>query len=155
MVSAAKNGKWSEVYSILDLKRYLIHCIPEERAWGVLHHAACHKDKDAVRKLLDYPTCDSEIKTKQDRSNQSGPGKTPKWIAERLKPDKEITEILTGFCAKKGKKGLEVTYQLTSPVKMEKRWIEMVYLYCFVHSRITNKHTTQVLLLHISLSETF
>ena len=74
MVSAAKNGKWSEVYSILDLKQYLINCIPEEQAWGALHHAACHKNKDAVRKLLDYPTCDSEIKDKARPEQPIRPG---------------------------------------------------------------------------------
>lgn len=94
MVLAAKNGEWSKVYYIVDRKPYLINCIPEDRAWGALHQSAWWNNKDAVTKLLACPNCDSEIKTKQDRANETGPGKTPLWIAEHVRPDAGIASIL-------------------------------------------------------------
>ena len=94
MVLAAKNGEWSKVYYIVDRKPYLINCIPEDRAWGALHQSAWWNNKDAVTKLLACPNCDSEIKTKQDRANESGPGKTPLWIVENVRPDAGIASIL-------------------------------------------------------------
>ena len=94
MVLAAKNGEWSVVFSILDRKPNIVNCIPEERAWGALHQAAWYKDGERVKKLLSYRTCDSEIKTKQDRKNEAGPGRTPLWIAQNLKPNVGVANIL-------------------------------------------------------------
>ena len=94
MVLAAKNGEWSKVFGIVHRKPYLINCIPEERAWGALHQSAWWSNEEAVTKLLAYPNCDSEIKTKQDRANESGPGKTPLWIAEYVRPNAQIASIL-------------------------------------------------------------
>lgn len=98
LVASAKYGQWEEVFPILDRKPNLINCIPEERAWGVLHQAAWWKNEGAVVKLLyQYPTCDSEIKTKQDRKSEVGPGKTPEWIARILKGNQKIADLLLGF----------------------------------------------------------
>ena len=83
MVLAAKCRRWSEVYAILDRKPYLVNCIPEERAWAALHQAAWWGDKHAVDRLLRYPSCDSEVKTKQDRANEFGPEKLPSEIARK------------------------------------------------------------------------
>lgn len=60
MVEKAKYGQWDDVYSILERKKNIINCIPEERAWGALHQAAWWQNEDAVLKLLDIPTCDTE-----------------------------------------------------------------------------------------------
>lgn len=97
MVLAAKNGEWAAVFRILDRKPYLINCIPEDRAWGALHQAAWYEDEKNVTKVLSYQTCDSEIKTKQDRSNESGPGKTPLWIARNLRPNARVAGVLDKF----------------------------------------------------------
>ena len=97
MVLAAKNGNWTDVFIILDRKPRIINCIPEDRAWGALHQAAWYEDGERVTKLLSYRTCDSEIKTKQDRSNESGPGKTPLWIAQNLKRNDRVADILDRF----------------------------------------------------------
>lgn len=99
MVLQAKNGQWTGVYSILDCKKYIINCIPEDRAWGALHQAAYLQNEGAVRKLLSYPTCDWEIKTKQDWNNESGPGKTPEWIATNLRKNATIASILKSYHA--------------------------------------------------------
>ena len=101
MVLAAKNGEWSEVFSILDRKPRIINSIPEERAWGALHQAAWYKDEERVQKMLSYRTCDSEIKTKQDRKNEAGPGRTPLWIAQNLKPNERVASILYQFAKEK------------------------------------------------------
>ena len=97
LVASAKYGQWEEVFLILDRKPNLINCIPEDRVWGVLHQAAWWQNEDAVVKLLyQYPTCDSEIKTKRGRS-ESGPGKTPEWIARIIKGNQKIADLLLGF----------------------------------------------------------
>ena len=64
MVLAAKYGKWSEVYAILDRKHYLVNCIPEQRHWAALHQAAWWGNDRAVKKLLKYPSCDSDVKSR-------------------------------------------------------------------------------------------
>ena len=64
MVLAAKYGKWNEAYAILDRKHYLINCIPEQRHWAALHHAAWWGSEQVVKKLLAYPSCDSEVQTR-------------------------------------------------------------------------------------------
>ena len=96
MVLAAKNGKWSEVFPILDEKKYLINCIPEERAWAALHQAVWWNNMPNVQRLLKYPSCDSQVKTKQDRANESGPGKTAEDIA-RKKGFTDIAKFLKDF----------------------------------------------------------
>ena len=64
MVWAAKYGNWSEVYAILDRKPHLINCIPEQRYWAALHQAAWWGNELAVKKLLEYSPCDSEVQTR-------------------------------------------------------------------------------------------
>ena len=99
LVASAKDGQWGNVFRILDHKPKLINCIPEDMAWGVLHQAAWWQNEDAVVKLLyQYPTCDSEIKTKQDLENITGPGKTPEWIAKTLNGgNQKIADLLLRF----------------------------------------------------------
>ena len=98
MVLAAKYGRWSEVYGVLDRKPRLINGIPEERTWGALHQAAWWKSDDAVKKLLAYPTCDSEIRTK--KNNETDAGKTPLWVAQHVRPDQSVASILENFFKK-------------------------------------------------------
>lgn len=64
MVLAAKYGNWSEVYAILDRKHYLVNCIPEQRHWAALHQAAWWGNEHAVKRLLKYPSCDSDVHTR-------------------------------------------------------------------------------------------
>ena len=64
MVLASKSGYWDTVWEILNRKPYLVNCIPEERAWAVLHQAVWWKDAIAVKKILAVPGCDSELLTK-------------------------------------------------------------------------------------------
>lgn len=64
MARNAKYGQWSDVYAILDRKPYLINCIPEYRKWAALHQAAWWGNQAAVEKLLKYPSCDSEVRTR-------------------------------------------------------------------------------------------
>ena len=97
MVLAAKYGEWSKAFSVIDRKPYLINSIPEEQTWGALHYAAWHQNEEVVRKMLAYPTCDSQIKTKQGENNKTGPGKTPMWIAQHVEPNKHIASILDNF----------------------------------------------------------
>ena len=97
MVQAAKYGQWPTVYSILDRKPYLVNCIPEERSWAALHQSAWWENESAVRKLLSYPACDSLVKTKEKNTNESGPGKTPEWVARYIKSNEIIANILEEF----------------------------------------------------------
>ena len=82
MVYSAKHGKWDIVWEILDTKPHLINCIPSDRAWSVLHQAVWKNDVITVHKLLSYPACDPEIKTKLDKTNDSGIGKKPIDLAK-------------------------------------------------------------------------
>lgn len=94
LVLAAKGGNWDEVFTILGSKPNLINCIPEGRAWATLHHAVCWQNEAAVRKLLECPACDSEVKTKQDQANEVGPGKTAMTIAQTFRKNTCIAGIL-------------------------------------------------------------
>lgn len=65
----AREGYWDQVFEILGhhenpKKGYLINVIPEERRWGILHQALYWKSEDVLNRLLLYPSCDPEIKTK-------------------------------------------------------------------------------------------
>ena len=99
MVFSAKHGNWEIVWKILDNKPNLINCIPSDRAWSVLHQAVWHDNIDAVYILLSYPACDPEIKTKLDKSNDSGTGKKPIDLAK----SEEIKAILRKAASKKQK----------------------------------------------------
>jgi hypothetical protein len=94
LVLAAKGGNWDDVFTILGSKPDLINCIPEGRAWATLHHAVCWQNEDAVLKLLECSACDSEVKTKQDKTNEVGPGKTALMIAETFRKYARIAGIL-------------------------------------------------------------
>lgn len=83
MVLAAKNGDWGTVNSVLSSNPNFINCIPEDRSWAALHQAVYWNNKGEVEKLLQYNTCDSEVKTKEG-FNESGPGKTSLWLAQNL-----------------------------------------------------------------------
>ena len=82
LVLSAKQGEWRNVWEVLDNKPHLVNCIPSERAWSVLHQAVWHNNVQAVMKILSYPACDSEIRTKQDQTCESGPGKKPVELAK-------------------------------------------------------------------------
>ena len=82
MVLAAKSGEWETVWKILDGKPHIVNCIPKDRAWSALHQAVYLDNVVAVQKLLNYPDCDSEIRTKQDRDGAHGPGKKPIDLAK-------------------------------------------------------------------------
>ena len=99
MVYSAKQGKWEIVWKILDTKPQLINCIPSDRAWSVLHQAVWQDNIHAVYSLLNYPACDPEIKTKLDKSNDSGIGKKPIDLANNEK----IKEVLRKAASKKQK----------------------------------------------------
>lgn len=94
LVLAAKDGNWDEVFTILGSKPNLINCIPEGRAWAALHHAVCWQDEAAIRKLLESPACDPEVKTKRDKANEVGPGKTALTIAKTFRKNARIAGIL-------------------------------------------------------------
>ena len=81
MLISAKMGNWDVVFDILESKPYLINCISYDRAWGVLHQAAWMNLFPIVEQLTIIPGCDPLIKTKQDRSNEYGPGKTPRDLS--------------------------------------------------------------------------
>ena len=82
MVLSAKENQWERVWEVLDNKPHLVNCIPSERAWSVLHQAVWHNNVQAVVKILSYPACDTEIRTKQDRKCKSGPGMKPIDLAK-------------------------------------------------------------------------
>ena len=94
LVLAAKGGSWDDVFAILGKKTNLVNCIPEDRAWATLHHAVCWQNEDAVQKLLECLACDSEVKTKQDRANEVGPGQTALMIAQTFRKNARIAGIL-------------------------------------------------------------
>ena len=93
MVLSAKNGEWGRVWEVLDNKPHLVNCIPSERAWSVLHQAVWHDNVQAVVKILSYPACDTEIRTKQDRTCESGPGMIPIDLAK----SQQMKDILQSY----------------------------------------------------------
>lgn len=107
MVLAAKNGNWDEVFAILSNKPNLVNCIPEDRAWAALHQATWWKNENAVKRLLKCPACDSEVKTKQDRAGEVGPGKTALWIAQNFRRSAQISNILENYLKEERKHRFE------------------------------------------------
>ena len=86
----AKYSEWNDVWRILDRNPDLVNCIPNERAWSVLHHAVWYDNANAVRKILSYSGCDPQIKTKLDRAKDSGAGMRPIELAK----SQEVKAIL-------------------------------------------------------------
>lgn len=87
LLYAAKNGQWNKVWRILGhpsspRKPFLLNCIPENRRWGVLHQAIWWNNYSVVKKLLQFATCDINIKAKEGTS-EIGPtgGKSAEEIA--------------------------------------------------------------------------
>ena len=97
LVLSAKKGEWKNVWEVLDNKPHLVNCIPSERAWSVLHQAVWHNNVQAVMKILSYPACDPEIRTKQDQTCESGPGKKPVELAK----SQQIKDILQSHQGRK------------------------------------------------------
>ena len=95
LVLSAKHGLWDDVWKLLgdspldnqqatlhqhfptwyrlllganvnsSGKAYLINAIPEGRRWGILHQALFWKKENVLKKLLQFPSCDPKIITKQ------------------------------------------------------------------------------------------
>ena len=66
----AKEGYWDGVLQILGQptrpkKAYLINVIPEARRWGILHQSLYWKNETVLKTLLQFPSCDPNIITKQ------------------------------------------------------------------------------------------
>ena len=97
VAASAKYSEWNDVWGILDKNPGLINCIPNERAWAVLHHAVWYDNTNAVRKILSYPTCDPQIRKKLDRTNDSGVGMKPIELAK----SQEVKAILKAADGKK------------------------------------------------------
>ena len=96
LLSCARSGKWSEVWKIIGTpsrprKSYLINVIPEQRRWGVLHQAVYQNNVQSVRRLLRFPQCESEIKTKLCGRNEPS---TPFDIARCYYRDDKIQRLL-------------------------------------------------------------
>ena len=90
IAKSAKYSEWNDVWRILDKNPDLINCIPNERAWSVLHQAVWYDNVKAVRKILSYPACDPQIRTKLDITEDSGVGMRPIELAK----SQEIKAIL-------------------------------------------------------------
>ena len=91
LLTKAKMGKFKQVWSVLDARQHYINCVPENRAFGVLHQAVFWGIEEVVLKVLSYPTCDPFIQTNQDKENNYGPGKTSDLLAK----NKKIKDIIT------------------------------------------------------------
>ena len=84
VVYAAKYGKWEKVYEILNKKKYLVNCIPEERSWSMLHQAVYWNNQDAVTFILNQETCDSLIRSKRCHDELVPPNSTAIDVAEKM-----------------------------------------------------------------------
>ncbi len=90
---AADKDDWTTALEVLESKPYLANCIPEKSAWGVLHQAVFHNKEDAVKKILDFKTCDAKIKSRQAYRDML-PGITPLEIANKLEGRDKIKEMI-------------------------------------------------------------
>ena len=99
MITAAKKGNWRRVFDILSKNSLIINCIPSERAWGVLHQAAWSGKLDVVDKLIAFESCDPFLRTKQDKGDEYGPGRT----ADELTKDADIRSVIIEAQEKKRK----------------------------------------------------
>ena len=90
MFAAAKEGNWNHVFKILTKDSLIINCIPCGRAWGVLHQAAWNGNLSVVMNLIAFKSCDPFLKTKQERGDKYGPGKT----ADKLTDNADIRQAI-------------------------------------------------------------
>ena len=93
-VDAAKQKDWDTVFKILTRKPYLINCIPEGKAWAVLHQAVFWEDSVAVSRLLSFPNCDVFVRTKICRLQDAEHTSTPVEVAKQLGGRKDIIAML-------------------------------------------------------------
>lgn len=114
LFSAAKEGKWDNVWDILKNKPYMINCCPENRRYTLLHQAAFWNDKQAVKNLLRFPTIDSNGKIKKyiNFSTRDDNGLTALELAQCNRPLSEVTSILCIFVCKIDKQEVD-TYHLS------------------------------------------
>lgn len=94
IMTSAKSNDWGPVWRILGSpshpkKSYLINCIPQNRRWGILHQAIFWNNLGVIANLLQFNTCDKNIKTKQGISEIGHDGKmTPEEVAEKFEHTK-------------------------------------------------------------------
>ena len=93
-VYAAKYGNWERVYEILNKKKYLVNCIPEERSWSMLHQAVYWNNKDAVIFILKQETCDALIRSKRSRDELVPPNSTAIDVAEKMGGRGEVRKLI-------------------------------------------------------------
>jgi hypothetical protein len=119
LLYAAKMGHWNVVWKILGhpsnpRKPFLLNCIPENRRWGVLHQAIWWNNLAVVSKLLQFSTCDIDIKAKEGVS-EIGPsgGKTAEEIASGFERT-EIVKLLQRKTSRIGGQAPETYHPLPS-----------------------------------------
>ncbi|XP_052075609.1 uncharacterized protein LOC127713048 [Mytilus californianus] len=124
MFSAAKMGKWPEVWRILGtpsrpLKPYLINIIPEDRRWGLLQQAVWWNNSSAIKKLIQFQACDKDLKAK-DSISEKGPtgGHTAQQIAE-LFGYLEVSNIIKNHIPSIREEDIETYYDGNSSIENE------------------------------------
>jgi len=85
-IDLAKDGRWSDLFALLDKRRDILDLRPDVREYGILHQAAFHGCKDAVRTLIDKYGADVAQRTRhgltaQDVADERGHAEVAEIIA--------------------------------------------------------------------------
>jgi len=90
-IDLAKDGKWQDLYNVLDSQRELVNCRPAVREYGILHQAAYHNNREAVDNLIRKFGADPQMRTKSgktsaDVADMQGHGKLAALISSFDEP---------------------------------------------------------------------
>lgn len=94
---SAKLGEWENVWEILGTPSRpkhanLLNVIPQSRRWCVLHQAVFWNNAEVLQRLLQYKTCDSEVRAKKCLSEC---GRTDRMTALEIAESYNRTEMAT------------------------------------------------------------
>jgi len=69
-IDLAKDARWSDLFALLDKRRDIVDLRPDVREYGILHQAAFHGCKDAVRTLINEYGADAAQRTRHGLTAQ-------------------------------------------------------------------------------------
>lgn len=122
--AAAKMGDWATIWRIIGTpdrphKPYLLNLIPEDRRWGIIQQAVYWNNKEVVRKLLKFPTCDTKLKAKDGISEKGHTGGNTAEQIAKLFGHLEVSVILSNHMTNQNDENIDTFYRGPNEIQNE------------------------------------